>query len=139
MSKAKNDDDVAAGAIGYGSPPVATRFQKGRSGNPKGRPRGAKGRRATVKRVLLETKKADPYRTGRPRPFTVLELTILLLKQLSAAGDQRAYRAYMDLERRFGHDDPASEQRGYLIVPEVRDRAEWEALCGADAAKKSAE
>jgi len=30
--------------VGYGKPPVASRFQPGQSGNPKGRPRGAKNR-----------------------------------------------------------------------------------------------
>lgn len=30
--------------IGYGSPPIATRFKKGISGNPKGRPKGAKNK-----------------------------------------------------------------------------------------------
>ena len=29
-------------AVGYGKPPKHTRFKKGRSGNPRGRPRGAK-------------------------------------------------------------------------------------------------
>lgn len=37
MSKAPKDD-----AVGYGRPPKASRFKKGQSGNPKGRPRKAK-------------------------------------------------------------------------------------------------
>ncbi len=41
--------------VGYGKPPKATQFKKGRSGNPKGRPKGAKGVSASLKREL-ETK-----------------------------------------------------------------------------------
>jgi Family of unknown function (DUF5681) len=28
--------------VGYGKPPLETRFKQGQSGNPRGRPRGAK-------------------------------------------------------------------------------------------------
>ena len=40
MSK---DDKDADYEVGYGKPPETTRFKKGQSGNPKGRPAGAKG------------------------------------------------------------------------------------------------
>ena len=36
------DEQATDYVVGYGKPPLETRFQKGRSGNPGGRPRGAK-------------------------------------------------------------------------------------------------
>ena len=36
------DDGEDDGAVGHGRPPRSTRFRKGQSGNPKGRPRGSK-------------------------------------------------------------------------------------------------
>jgi hypothetical protein len=44
-----HDDDYE---VGYGKPPVATQFKKGRSGNPCGRPKGAKGFNASIKREM---------------------------------------------------------------------------------------
>ena len=34
--------------VGYGRPPAATRFVKGQSGNPAGRPRGSKNKPAQL-------------------------------------------------------------------------------------------
>ncbi|WP_341864123.1 DUF5681 domain-containing protein [Gymnodinialimonas sp. 57CJ19] len=46
------DDDDRDYEVGYGRPPKATRFKKGRSGNPKGRPIEAKGMNASLRREL---------------------------------------------------------------------------------------
>lgn len=38
--------------VGYANPPKHTQFKKGQSGNPKGRPKGAKGVKASLRREL---------------------------------------------------------------------------------------
>lgn len=119
--------------VGYGRPPKARQFAKGQSGNPKGRPRRSTSRGEIVRRVLLESRRTGTPRKGRRRKCTVLELVVLLLKQLAATGDQRAYRALMDLERRFGSHEDEGREPGYLMVPVVRDLEEWQALFGAPA------
>ena len=42
---------AGAGEVGYGKPPKAHQFKPGQSGNPKGRPRGAKSE-ATILREI---------------------------------------------------------------------------------------
>ncbi|AHM04459.1 hypothetical protein roselon_02112 [Roseibacterium elongatum DSM 19469] len=46
------DDDDRDYEVGYGRPPKVTRFKKGQSGNPKGRPKEAKGISASLRREL---------------------------------------------------------------------------------------
>jgi hypothetical protein len=41
-------------AVGYGRPPEDTRFKKGQSGNPRGRPKGSKSWKTLVHEVLDE-------------------------------------------------------------------------------------
>ena len=128
MSNGKNSKSGSPEPkVGYGKPPTTNRFKLGVSGNPRGRPKGAKGRKATAKRVLLEKHDADPHRTGKPRQYSAIELVLILLKTLAASGDQRAFKAYADLERRFGPVDTDEQKFGYIVIPEALTREEWEA------------
>ncbi|HLX14188.1 MAG TPA: DUF5681 domain-containing protein [Bradyrhizobium sp.] len=60
------DDDV-----GYGKPPRANQFKPGESGNPKGRPRGAKSAETILVELLQQ--KITLTERGRTRRITVLE------------------------------------------------------------------
>jgi Family of unknown function (DUF5681) len=55
MAKEKDDPLDSEPAVGYGSPPKDTRCKPGRSGNPRGRPKGRINHPALMRRILNET------------------------------------------------------------------------------------
>ncbi|GAB3341898.1 hypothetical protein GCM10027299_56250 [Larkinella ripae] len=75
---------------------IATRFQKGRSGNPKGRPKGTKGKAKMIRRCLGVTTKADNQVTSEQMMLSVEELITLAILANALKGDSAAYRAIMD-------------------------------------------
>jgi Family of unknown function (DUF5681) len=71
--------------VGYGKPPRANQFEAGKSGNPKGRPTGAKSE-ATILHQLLQQKISLNER-GRTRRITVLEGILRRIAEDSLRGD----------------------------------------------------
>ena len=83
--------------VGYGKPPRATRFVKGRSGNPRGRPRGAKSFN-----TLLSDKLNEPVtvaENGGRRKISKREAIVTQLVNRSAAADFRAIKILLDIVR----------------------------------------
>jgi len=76
--------------VGYRSPPEATRFRKGASGNPRGRPKGSLNVATVLMRTLRE--KVAINEKGRRRIVTKLEAALKQLVDKAAAGDLRALR-----------------------------------------------
>jgi Family of unknown function (DUF5681) len=83
--------------VGYRSPPEATRFKKGVSGNPRGRPQGSLNVATVLTRTLRE--KVIINENGRRRTVTKLEAALKQLVDKAAAGDLRALRHLTALAR----------------------------------------
>jgi len=60
---------LPAEAVGYGQPPIHSRFVPGRSGNPAGRPKGARNLATEIQEILEET--VDITERGAPRQVTM--------------------------------------------------------------------
>lgn len=73
---------------GYCNPPMHTRFTKGRSGNPKGRPKGSQN----LATILAKTgrQRIKVTENGRTRCITKFEASVLQLVNQAVSGDLKA-------------------------------------------------
>lgn len=95
----ESDDLTPAYNIGRGKPPIRTQFQKGKSGNPRGRPKGSKnfathlatelGRRVTVNE------------NGRRRKMTKSQAAATQLVNKAVSGDIKAFPLLLNETRSY--------------------------------------
>lgn len=74
--------------VGYGKPPRHTQFNKGRSGNPKGRGKGSKNFATEIQNELAA--RVPIVENGRRRNITKRSAVAKQLVNKAAAGDPRA-------------------------------------------------
>jgi hypothetical protein len=78
-----SDEDV-----GYGKPPKANQFKPGKSGNPRGRPKGAKSEATML--VELLNRKIEIRQNGKVRKITILEGILHKLAEDSLKGNTKS-------------------------------------------------
>jgi hypothetical protein len=104
--------------VGYKKPPRATRFKKGRSGNPKGRPKG----RDRLGDVIIDALH-EPVRINTadgPKTLSKIEAVIASLTNKTFSGDKRACRRLFKLCALAGNLKPTKQPDrggGVLIWP----------------------
>ncbi len=123
-----SDDDEA---VGYGQPPKATRFKKGQSGNPRGRPKGSRNLKTDVKATL--DLPVELSGRGGAKTVRTQEAALLRLREKALRGDARSLDKLLDLARRYNEEEIAptdtaplsSEDKAILdryIVRQLRRR-----------------
>jgi hypothetical protein len=112
MSRCGPPDDNEDGGGGYGRPPRTTRFTKGQSGNPAGRPRGRR-REAPYEAVLGQM--VTIREGGVERRVTAAEAFLLQLTKRGLEGDSAAARASLTAIEKV-RERPSTHQGPSVII-----------------------
>lgn len=93
--------------VGYGKPPQATRFRKGVSGNPTGRPKGSRSIASILAKLGRERVKVTT--NGKTRSMTKLEVVFTQLNNQAASGNLKAIRELLSAHRLFAEPQQIDE------------------------------
>jgi len=100
-------DDEGDHQVGYGKPPHHTRFVKGQSGNPRGRPPSAKNLKTLLNKALNE--RVVVTENGGRRKISKREAIVTQLVNRSAQADLKAIQILLAMLRDIeGHAEAGS-------------------------------
>ena len=119
-------DDERDYEVGYGKPPRHTRFEPGRSGNPRGRPPGAKNMKTLLSKALNEL--VVVTEPGGRRKVSKREAIVTQLVNRSAKADYKAIQILLGMLRDIeGNTDPHPSDAAFTeadqqIIQRIRSR-----------------
>lgn len=93
--------------VGYGKPPKKNQFKPGRSGNPRGRPKGAKNFATDILKELNEM--ITIRENGKTKRVTKRQLNVKALVAKGAKGDVKANLALIAIEQAMLADGKNSD------------------------------
>ena len=120
---ANGDDDPYE--VGFGKPPRAMQFKPGQSGNPAGRPRGAKNFATAIEQEL--DARVTVTENGRRRRISKREVIAKHLVNKAASGDLKAIPLLLNEARAQENNPAGSTSDDILDAPE--DRRVLDGIC----------
>ena len=117
--------------VGYKKPPTNTRFKKGQSGNPKGRPRGARNKKPQLNEerlksiVLEEAYRAIPVQDrGKTVSIPIAQAVVRSLAVNAAKGSTHAQRLFTEMLA--GTEMSRKREHDALVEAAINFKVEWE-------------
>ena len=111
MSGQENDEKDYG--VGYGKPPKATQFRPGQSGNPRGRPKGARGVAKVLEAALSQ--EVTVTEGGRTTRITKREALIMSLVTKAIKGDMRAAAQTLKLIEAYEEQPAIGGEKGVTV------------------------
>jgi hypothetical protein len=90
-----NNNETTHDGIGYGKPPMHTRFRAGQSGNPKGRPKGSRNLASALEAALQE--QVTVNEGGVRKKVTKRQAALKQIANKAASGDVNGLRILIPL------------------------------------------
>ena len=108
--------------VGYRKPPQHSRFKKGQSGNPKGRPKASESFARLARQTLNE--RIVIKENGERRTITKLQAALKQLINKAAAGDARAIRDVIKLQAMIAEQDKSTDETPVVHIFQWADPTE---------------
>lgn len=118
--------------VGYGKPPSRTKFRKGTSGNPGGRPRGMTAGRSNRLALKAAYRLVTVREGDKTRTMPAIEAVLLSMFSLAAKGNGPAQRTIFEIvqaierelaaQEHSGKDGKPIQQEGRLVGNELARR-----------------
>jgi hypothetical protein len=109
--------------VGYKKPPIATRFKKGKSGNPSGRPKRVPIIDPGLLLEAIDNEEIIVTENGKRKRMPKVEIEFRQLFTKALKGDLRAARHVFEMATEY-------------LAPEIRTSGEYEFICVSQAAKR---
>src|SRR5689334_19075948 len=109
--------------VGYRKPPTETRFKKGQSGNPSGRPKRVPIIEPGLLLEAMDNEEIEVTENGKRKRMPKVEIEFRQLFSKALKGDLRAARHVFDMATEY-------------LAREVRSSGEYEFMCESEALKR---
>jgi Family of unknown function (DUF5681) len=109
--------------VGYRCPPKATQFIAGKSGNPKGRPKGSRPVGAVLQEIIQQ--RVSVTENGRARRIPVLEVMFRRLANDAMRSDQRAIKLLLSLVDRYAESPETALQLREMLAEDEAILAQY--------------